>query len=47
LREEMEDDGLIDRYGKLQDMMRPKVDESIINSRIDQLWEYTNEEDQL
>ena len=34
LREEMEDDGLIDRYEKLQDKTRPKVDETMIDVRI-------------
>ena len=43
MREEMEDDGLIDRYEKLQDKTRPKVDESMIDVRIEQLWEYIEE----
>ena len=44
LREEMEDDGLTDRYEKLQDRTRPKVDETMIDVRIEQLWEYTEED---
>ena len=43
LREEMEEDGLIDRYEKLQDETRPKVDETMIDVRIEQLWEYIEE----
>ena len=44
LREEMEEDGLIDRYEKLQDKMRPTVDETMIDVRIEQLWEYVEED---
>jgi len=44
LREEMEDDGLVDRYEKLQDETRLKVDESMIDDRIEQLWEYIEED---
>jgi len=44
LREEMEDDGLTDRYEKLQDKTRPKVDETMIDVRIEQLWEYTEDD---
>ena len=40
----MEDDGLIDRCKKLQDKTRPKVDETMIDVRIEQLWEYTEED---
>ena len=44
LREEMEEDGLIDRYEKLQDKTRPTVDETMIDVRIEQLWEYVEED---
>jgi len=42
LREKMEEDGLIDTYEKLQDMTRAKVDETMIDVRIEQLYEYVD-----
>ena len=39
LREEMEEEGEVDRYEKMQPP-RPKVDETLIGARIEQLWEY-------
>ena len=44
MREEMEEDGLIDRYEKLQDKTRSKVDETMLDVRIEQLWEYVEED---
>ena len=44
MREETEEDGLIDRYEKLQDKTRPTVDETMIDVRIEQLWEYVEED---
>ena len=40
----MEEDGLIDRYEKLQDKTRLTVDETMIDVRIEQLWEYVEED---
>jgi len=37
-REEMEDDGSIDRYEKMQDKTRWIVDKTMIDVWIDQLW---------
>ena len=44
LREQMEDEGLIERNEKLQDKIRPKIDKTMIDARIEQLWEYIKED---
>jgi hypothetical protein len=43
LREQLETEGTIDRYEKLQPS-RPEVDEQLIGQEIEQLWIYEEED---